>query len=381
VRIAHISPTFPPDKGGMGNAAYHMAMEGLKRGHEIVVFTPRYAAGPEEESYNGLRVIRLSPFLQYGKAAFVPQLFFRLGGFDILHLHYPFFGGAEAVWLSRVLRKKGRLVISYHMDVVGTGLKAFIFKAYTKLLLGKIVSSADKIVVSSCDYAEHSYISGLVKAGDTVEIPYGIDERFTPREREASLLERWDIKQDELVILFMGGFEYFKGIDRLIRSLTSVKGNIKVLIAGDGELRPSYEKLARDLGVADRVRFPGAVEDRDIIDYFNLCDIFILPSLDRTEAFGIVLIEAMACEKPVVAADLPGVRTVVDDGINGLLVAPGDIADIAAKLQLLIEREDLRREFGRRGREKVLQKYLWRIVGDGLDEVYAEVLSRPAGPA
>ena len=373
MRIAHITPTFPPDKGGMGNAAYHMALESQRFGHEVVVFTPRYRDEPTGDLYDGLRVVRLSPFFHYGKAAFVPQLFSRLRDFDILHLHYPFFGGAESVWVSKVLRKRNKLVISYHMDVVGTGSRAFIFKIYTSLLLRQFISSADKVIVSSYDYAEHSYINGLVKAGDMIEIPYGIDERFVPHGKNAGLMEHLGIGHDEVVILFVGGFEYFKGIDRLIRCVPSLRGNIKVVIAGDGSLRQSYEKLARDLGVSGKIRFPGMLGDQDIVDYYNLCDIFVLPSLDRTEAFGIVLIEAMACEKPVVTSDLPGVRTVVDEGVTGLLAEPGNTADIADKLQVLIDSGDKRKQFGQKGRDKVLQKYLWQKVGEQLHNVYEEL--------
>jgi glycosyltransferase involved in cell wall biosynthesis len=359
----------------MGNAACQMALQCVKKGHEVVVFTPRYRQELEkEESYDGLRVVRVEPLIKYGKAAILPQLFFRLKGFDILHLHYPFFGGAEWVWLFRKTHKEVKLVISYQMDVVGTGLKAAIFRAYTGLLLRSIVSSADRVIVSSYDYADHSYIGGMVKRDDLAEIALGADERFFPQEKDRALMDTFGIRPDDTVILFVGSFEYFKGIEFLLRSIPALQGKIRVLIVGDGMLRPQYMKLVEDLGIADRVSFPGLADDELLARYYNLCDIFILPSSDRTEAFGIVLIEAMACGKPVVASNLPGVRTVVEDGKNGFLVKPGDAADIADKLQRLIGRETVRREFGRRGREKVLERYTWDKVGDKLNSVYEEVL-------
>ncbi len=375
MRIAHIAPTFPPDKGGMGNAAYHMAVEGMRMGCDVTVFTPRYTREAEALSFvEGVRIVRVKPVVQYGKAAFVPKLFQELNGFDLLHLHYPFFGGAETVWLFRKLHKKSRLVISYHMDVVGTGLKAGVFSAYTRLLLRPIISSADRVIVSSCDYAVHSYIHSLVKPEDMREIPFGVIEDFSPGEKDPELMKRLSIAEDELVILFVGSFEYFKGIDRLLSSIPRLKGKFKVLVVGDGGLMPFFKKMAADLGVADRTCFPGFVDEDVLAKYYNLCDIFILPSLDRTEAFGIALIEAMACGKPVISSDLPGVRTVIDDGENGFLVEPGNVSAVSEKLQVLLDREDLRRKFGMSGAEKVAERYRWPKVGEALKLLYSELV-------
>lgn len=370
MKIAHIVPIFPPDKGGMGNAAFHMADEAARGGNEVTIFTPLYGSGPVREVTDKIRVVRLRSILRHGKAAFVPQLFFLLRDFDVLHLHYPFFGGTEAVWLFKKLHKKTKLIISYHMDVVGTGFKAAVFKAYTRLLLRRVISSADKVIVSSYDYAEHSYINPIVGREKIAEIPFGTHSRFSPGGKKESLLRQWGFSSEEVIILFVGSFEYFKGIDCLLKSIPYLTGNFSLLFVGEGELLPGYRRLGEELGISDRVRFVGSASDQELVDYYNLSDIFVLPSTDRTEAFGMVLIEAMACGKPVIASNLPGLRTVVDHGRNGYLTRPGDIRDIAEKIQILIDRGDLRTEFGRRSREKVLKQYLWEEVGSRLNRLY-----------
>jgi len=375
MKIAHVTPTFPPDKGGMGNAAYHMAIETAKFQNKIVVFTPQYKR-VNEVSYNDIQVIRIKPVIKYGKAAFIPQIFLKLSSFMIIHLHYPFFGGAEVVWFLKKCKPDLKLVISYHMDVVGKGLRAAIYKMYTKTYLPKIVSLADKIIISSYDYFNHSYIKGIAKEEKVEEIPFGVNENLSPQKKDNHLLKKWGIAPDEQVILFVGGLEYFKGVEFLIKSIPHLKGKIKLLIAGEGPLMNEYRELAKNLGIIRQVCFTGSVSDEELVKYYNLADLLILPSIDRSEAFGIVLIEAMACGKPVIASNLPGVRTVVDDGINGFLTTPGNVADIAKKLQLLLNNEGLRRKFGQKGREKVLKKYRWSKVGYKLDSLYKQLAKK-----
>ncbi len=369
MRIAYVVPTFPPDKGGMGNAAYHMAVKTVEMGHEVVVFTPLYR-NLKETVNNHFKVVRVRPFVKYGKAAFVPQLLFHLWNFDIVHLHYPFFGGVEAVWLLKKCKKRLKLIVSYHMDVVGTGLKSAIFRAHTNLFLSRIISSADRVIVSSYDYAEHSYINDLVSREKIVEIPFGVDDMFIPQDKDKELMGRWGITYDELVVLFVGGLEYFKGVDCLIKSIPFLKGKVKLLVVGDGPLMDSCKRLVDNLKLSNKVLFAGFAAEEELVKYYNLSDVFILPSIDRSEAFGIVLIEAMACGKPVISANLPGIRTVIDEKYNGFLVAPGSVPDIAKKIQMLLDSGELRRRFGQNGRRKVLERYNWDEVGKKLNEVY-----------
>ena len=109
---------------------------------------------------------------------------------------------------------------------------------------------------------------------------------------------------------------------------------------------------------------------------YAACDLFVLPSVSRLEAFGIVALEAMATGKPVVVADIPGVREVIEDGREGLLTDPVNPQDLAEKIRRLVEDPGLRREMGRRGREKVLASFTTEAVADQVLKVYADVLAR-----
>jgi len=385
MRIAIISPVFPPYKSGIGQAAYQEALELARRGHKVSVYTPKKFKEIKVTNFN-LHYLR--PFLKYGNAAFLPQLFWKLKNFDIVHLHYPFFGGAEVAYKLKAknekLKVKSKLIITYHHDVIGRGFLGKFFKWHTKYCMPKILSAADKIIVSSFDYAANSNIKDIFERHPEkfIEVPFGVDtKKFQPAPKDEKLLAKYNLKQEEKIILFVGGLDkahYFKGLEFLIKSIPplNLKGgsNYKLLIVGEGNLRSYYEKVAVDLKIGDQVIFAGAVETDDLPRYYNLADVVVLPSIDRSEAFGIVLIEAMASGKPVIASNLPGVRSVIDFNINGFLVEPKNIKQLAEKINSLIYNHDVCRQFGQNGRTKVLEKYDIQKVGEKMEKILTDLL-------
>jgi len=143
------------------------------------------------------------------------------------------------------------------------------------------------------------------------------------------------------------------------------------MIVGDGDLRSGYEKLAKDLGIGERVIFAGKVVDDDLPKYYNLADIFVLPSISRSEAFGLVVLEAMACAKPVIVSDLPGPRTLVSN--NGLKVKINDVNHLSDRLLILLRNKELAQKFGANGQEKVLEQYNWPKIAQKLVEIYKDL--------
>jgi glycosyltransferase involved in cell wall biosynthesis len=357
-KIAIITPVFPPYGGGIGRVACEDARVLSSAGFDVAVLTP---------SKN------LKPVLRFGNAAFVPQLLWKLRKFDVIHLHYPFFGGAEVVWLAKKLGFfKGKLAITYHMDVVGSGWLGKFFSFHTKILMPLIISSADKVIVTSTDYASHSNIARFAEKFEA--IPIGVDDEFFhPAEKDAELLKKFNIR-DEKIILFVGGLDsahYFKGLGYLISAARKIKNNFKIVIAGSGNLKSEYEKMAESLGIRDKVIFSGSPAREDLPKFYNLADVFVLPSIDKSEAFGIVLLEAMACGAPVVASELFGVRTLVTD--NGFLSEPKNADNLAEKINSVLENEDLRKQMGANSRKNIEEKYSYKKVGEKLIHFYKEL--------
>lgn len=379
MKIAVVTPVFPPYAGGIGNVAYFNALELGKLGYQVEVFTPLYQPGAVVVP--NLTVHRLKPLIKYGNAAFIPALPELLKNFNIIHLHYPFFGGAEVVWFyKRKLRKTGaKIVVHYHMDTVGQGIFKLIFGFSKKFILPKIIKLADKVIVTSLDYAQYSDVSAYLKRDNKkfFELPNGVDiKKFTPTQKDNALLQKYNIDSTDKVVLFVGSLDkahYFKGVNYLIEAFAKLKQQdykSKLLIVGKGELVSEYKSLAVQLGLEREVVFAGYISAQDLPAYYNLADVMALPSIDKSEAFGLVLVEAMACGKAVVATNRIGVRSVVEDGVNGYLVEPKNADDLAAKISSLLSDSDLSKKFGEAGRAKTEQKYDWKLLARQLEYLY-----------
>ncbi|MBU4421839.1 glycosyltransferase family 4 protein [Candidatus Parcubacteria bacterium] len=375
-KVAQIVCTFPPYKGGIGNSVYGFSRELVKQGAHVTVFTPNYSHISPEHNEDFI-IKRINPVLDFGNAGFIPQIIFELKDFDIIHLHLPFLGATLPVWFYLVFHSKKKLILTYHMDLVGVGIKGLIFGLYQKIALPLILKRADKIIVSSFDYAENSGIKKYFNAKRKrfIELPFGVDmEKFSPREKNNELLKKYYIEGDDNVVLFVGGLDNahdFKGLAILLKAIKEINNdNLRLIIVGEGELKQDYQNMAEGLGIAQRIVFAGGVADADLSDYYNLADVFVLPSISRSEAFGIVLLEAGACGTPLVASNLPGVRTVVQNKENGFLAEPGDVKDLAEKISKIIFDESLQKEMGRRARKIAEEDYKQERIIEKLMEIY-----------
>ena len=372
LKIAQIVSTFPPYRGGMGNVAYYITDYLSRLKYDVIVFTPLHSL--EDQDYKSFfKVKHLLPQFRYGNAAEVLQLFFHCYRYDVIHFHYPFIGALLPVFLLKIFRgKKLNLIVHYQMDLLGFGARKVIFKLYNKLF-GLIVRVADKIVVSSLDYAKESFIAKyLEKYKDKfVVIPNGVDvDFFKPMPKSVSLVRKYGL-EDKKTILFVGALDsahYFKGINFLIKAFHILhRQDAKLIIVGEGDLKQVYKDLAESFGISGQVEFTGYIPDEKLPEFYNLCDIFVLPSIDRSEAFGMVLLEAMACGKAVIASDLPGVREVVGIKQDSRIVKPKDVEALAKEINLLLENKRLRENLGKAGRDKVVEKYSWdRVVNEFL---------------
>lgn len=381
MKIAQVVSTFPPYRGGTGKVAEEYARVLTKLGHEVTVLTAKYGEAPAQDDYP-FEVQRLRPFFRFGNAAFVPQLAKKLGQFDAIHLHYPFFGGAEMLnaSMNRYLNQK-RYVITYHQDAAAPGAIGLIFNFYRDSIMPTIIENAHVVTASSFDYLEHSDLKAtLAKKPELfVELPFGVDlERFSPGPKDNVLLQSQGIRPEEKVVLFVGGLDrahHFKGAHFLIKAakiLKEAKTPVRLVLAGSGDLVPSYKILVKELGLSESVAFLGSVSEEDLPKWYRSADLLVLPSVGKSEAFGIVLLEAMASGIPAVASNIPGVRSVCRDGETGLLAAPAKDADLAEKIGRILGDSELATRMGQKGREVAEQKHNWDNIGQKLAGLYED---------
>lgn len=380
MRIAHVICTFPPYKGGMGNSVYHAALQLGKRGHENVVFTPAYlglTAGVEEIGVN-VKVVRLKPLLSFGNAAVLPQLFYLLKDFDIVHLHYPFYGTADILaWLT--IFRKIKLVIHYHMDGVNRGWKGIIFWFYAFFFLPILVRLATAITCASLDYIRHSQLSAYYVNHESafIEVPFGVDaERFYP-----------GVDEREPIILFVGGLDkqhYFKGVEKLIEAFAIISPKnpaAKLVLIGRGNLEKYYYKLAVKKKIDKQLQIINTATDDDLAAWYRRAYVSVLPSTNKSEAFGLVLLEAMSSATPVIATNLPGVRNVFKNKEHGFLIKPNDEEALATKLDYLLNNQSQAQAMGRAARQFIEERYSWGKAGERLEAAYFRILYVPKIPS
>ena len=375
MKIAQVVCAFPPYAGGIGNSAYQIEQL-LKDKHEIKSFTPN----------------SLKPWLRYGHGAFLPQLLWRLSRFDYIYLHYPFFGTAEVVWFFKLFNPKTKLIIHYHMDVKNVSLTAKILSLPSRLIRRYLLNQAETIVSASLDYIKHSQIKDFYAAHPEKfqEIPFGVNlKKFQPKfinqnsgnkliARAKEIVHYINdkfIKRERLNLLFVGALDkahYFKGIDILLKALTETEPrHWQLNIVGEGGLRANYETLVTKLKLENQVRFTGKLNDAELVRAFQDADLFILPSINSNEAFGIVLIEALACGVPILASDLPGVRSVFTNQVEGLLFKTGDPTDLKNKLSFIFDNETKRKTMALAARHLAEKKYGLEKMAGGLEKLFA----------
>ncbi len=378
MRIAHVSSTFPPYEAGTGRVCYFNAVELARLGHDVVVFTANHPPGPYDYPPE-ITVKRLPVWFRVGNAPLLPGLL-GIRGFDVIHLHFPFPFGAELVWLaSRLWRTP--YVITHHNDLISRGVRNRLFKLYVPVTNWLVVRQANKFAVVSMSHAHHCRLTPFYEGRwqDVIEVPNGVDlTLFHPHLDGSPLRDQHHIPQDAQVLLFVGALDrahLFKNVGHLLEAFERLaRPDVWLLIVGDGDMRKEYELQASSQREAERIVFAGGVDHRQLGPYYAACDVVVLPSTPP-ESFGMVLVEAGACAKPSIASDIPGVRSVVDDGVTGLLTRPGDIDDLVDKLHAILDEPERRAEMGYRARAKIEQTYTWPQAAKKLEELYVSVLN------
>ena len=378
-RIAQVAPWFYPHLGGVESHVMGLSRELAARGHEVTVVTTRHtSSAPEHETMDGFDVVRVKPRMIVLRTPIAPRMrpLLRSLGTDLIHAHLP---PPLSAHYAADAAEAGRrpLVLTYHCDVeIPSPLGSVLETLYRRSLGATTLERAAKVIVTTRTYAA---TSRAVWRHDPVIIPNAVDvHRFNPQVDGSAMRERLKIPPEQPAALLVGRIVPHKGVEHFIEAARHLP-DVQLLVAGEGSSWESMERLAQSLHVKDRVRFLGRVSQESLPKIYAACDLFVLPSVSRLEAFGIVALEAMATGKPVVVTDIPGVREVIEDGREGLLADPVNPEDLAEKMRRLVEDPGLRREMGRLAREKVLANFTTEKVADQVLKVYEDVLGK--GPA
>lgn len=356
MRVVHSNKAYPPHIGGIETVVQQLA-EGMAAEHGIAssVVACSEDARTRFETSNGVSIIRAATVARVSSLPISPsygiQLMRQCG--DILHLHEPSLIGATAYLanMRRARRHFKRLVIWWHSDIVR---QRGLAPVYTPLLRA-ILKEADAICVATPHHiTSSSFLMDVAKKCRVIH--FGIEPRrfvLTPdMRRRVAEIHALYVRP---IVLFSGRLVYYKGVEYLIDAMRKVP-NGHLVIVGTGPLLDDLKAATN--GCANRVTFLPFLSDTDFVAMHHAADVFVLPSVENSEAFGIVQIEAMACGKPVISTDLKtGVSYVNQDGVTGLVVPVRDSIALSCAINTLIERPELGLRLGETARKRVMSEF------------------------
>jgi len=363
MRVLHIGKFYPPVFGGMERHLRDLCTEAARE-VDVRVLVANRDGGTVSEQCEGVTVTRLGMLMEVSGAQICPDLIGAIRDCrpDIVHLHWPNPPGVAAYLASR---HRGPLVITYHSDVIRQRIAGALFSPFLNMALRR----AGAIIASSPNYVESSPVLSRYREKCHV-IPFGIrlDQYASVNAREVAEIRA---QVEGALVLGVGRLVYYKGFDLLIRAMREVDATL--ILIGNGPMRASLEETAREAGVSGRIRFLGAVEDA--VPYFHAADVFVLPAVARSEAFGLVQLEAMACGKPVVNTRVDsGVPFVSRDGETGLTVEPGSVEQLAWALQRLTGDALLRCRYGCAARRRMEAEFRVEIMARRTLDLYRSLI-------
>lgn len=377
INVMQVCRMYYPMLGGIERIVQDIA-EGLCHDTSMSVLTCQVKGSGCEEEINGVNIYRCSSMGTFCSLpvspAFLMQFRKRCKKQDIIQIHMPFPLADLACLLSGY---KGKVVLWWHSDVVRQKKLMHFYHPIMEWLLKR----ADVIMVATEGHIEGSSYLGPYRSKCCV-IPFGV-ERSVLKNADKYLnscyenCQEKDKGEDEagakIKFLFIGRLVYYKGCEVLLHALKNVEGACLTII-GDGVLKGELEQLAVSLEISDRVRFLGSVPNEVLNQELADCDIFVLPSIAKSEAFGIVQMEAMAYGKPVINTKLPsGVPYVSLDHQTGLTVEPGDDRALAGAMQWLIEHPVERDEFGKAAAKRVREYFNVNYMTEQVLEIYQKL--------
>lgn len=393
MKLVQVSTRYPPAPGGVERHVGEISRRLVGRGHSVTALTSDLyreipwnrlsSEVPRDAVEDGVHVRRLRVFTLPGDLHYP---FFRgLGGAlasehaEVVHVHT--YGTHHAAVVARFSRRSGVpwvLTAHYHpiWSIWGGGLRHRLRRFYDRRLGGPVVASASRVIVQSHEEERLLRENGF-PLPPVVIIPPGYAPLAAASATEARFSARMGIEGP--FALFVGRLASNKGLDVLLAAFAQFRQrepSAKLVIVGeDGGMRPSLETQVRSLGLEPSVRFTGYLSDEGLMAAgLREARVLVLPS--EYEAFGLVLLEALAQGTPVIATRVGGIPEFIEDGKAGRLVPPGNVGAVVNALEELWNDDELRRRWGEYGKSTVVPRYTWERVVDQLESVYNEVRRR-----
>ncbi|MEO5356650.1 MAG: glycosyltransferase [Nitrospirae bacterium YQR-1] len=370
MKVLQFGKYYPPSPpGGIEVVMYNLA-EGInKEGPRCDVLCSNDNPVYSEENYNGYTVTRTKSYGKILSTSISPQLITKFmdinKNYDIIHVHFPDPLANIAVLLAR---PKSKIVLHWHSDIVRQRL---LLKLYAPLM-HRLMRRADAIVTTTPTYITCSrHLTPYEHKAVTIPIGVSTGHLAADSEKVAALKKLYNGRK---IIFSLGRLIYYKGYEHLIRAAMELDDSYAVIIGGEGPLKDRLNSMIKSLGLDGRVFLPGRISDEQLGSYYEACDLFCLPSVERSEAFGIVIVEAMSFGKPVVATKLAGVGWVNQHGVTGINVEPGKAAELANAIKLILTGMEMYNRFSINCRERFINFFTREKMAQAAIKLYEKLL-------
>ena len=373
MKVLQLAKFYPPERGGIESIVEELAHGLPARGWPTEVLCAHTRAhSVDERDAQGCRVVRAASLGLLLSTSLSPMLLPWLRRLsrdaDLVQVHMPNPMAAAALWASGY---RGKLVVHWHSDVVRQQRAMRLYQPLQTWLLRR----ADAIIGTSPAYAESSVALAPWRHKLHI-IGLGISDCRRPPDPQAVAQIRARHAGRRLVFA-LGRMSAYKGFDVLIDAAAQLPEDVVVLIGGQGELLATHRARVAALGLSDRVHLLGGLPESSLINYLEAADVFCLPSVTRAEAFGVVMLEAMAAGRPVVCSDIPGsgLSWVNVHGQTGLTVTPGSVPALAEALSQILHDPALAARLGAGGRARYLKNFTASDMIDRHAALYRELLA------
>jgi glycosyltransferase involved in cell wall biosynthesis/LmbE family N-acetylglucosaminyl deacetylase len=374
--VAIIAPYFSPKVGGVESYAERLARAVQAAPDLDVLVVTTNAAGRRtvRDEVRGLPVVRLAPWLTLSNTPMSPLWPVQLRRLldrhrvDLVSVHSPVPYLADVT--VAVAGRRRPVVLTYHSGSLVKGRRGVdtLLRGYERYVLPRVFARADALVAVS-DTSLAARVPGARM------IPPGVDtDVFTPGAAPTA----------PPTVLYVGRIERssaWKGIAVLLRAFAGIAQRLpsaRLELAGGGDAVGGFRREAAELGIADRVRFLGVLSGSDLVDAYRRASVVALPSLTEAESFGMALVEAMSCGRPVVGSRVGGIPGVVTDGYDGLLVPPGDPVALSTACLTVLTDGDLAARLGRAGRRTAVSRFAWSRQLPAYLDLFRDLLDRGA---
>lgn len=367
MRILHVSPYYYPSIGGLERFCEEIATRTCQLvDYDVHVLTQTAMGEKDYEEINGIKIHRIKPLFKSFKALVTPNIQSKINDIspDVIHVQGPAPGMVD--FISKNKEGKTKIIMTFHnaLDLNSNTPYKIMAALYRTFAFPKVVSKLDRIILLSVAFMHSSKLFANIPPEKISIIPNGVDiGKFSPGDQTKNEYKRDLNIHARFLGLFVANMEaahFYKGAEYLLHAIALLNKDLSInfTLVGEGELKHKYIEIANSLGISDRVRFVGKVDDSVLVNYYRAADIFILPSTS-VEMLPVVIIEAMACGTPVITTRIPGPRDMIREGYNGYLVNPSDSKDLSKLISSVFSDEDKLRQMQLNARQEAVEKYSW----------------------